>query len=113
MPSPSNRFIVAAAGAGKTREIVEIALSDPARRVLVVTYTNENRSHIASRIVEAAGSIPANVELSTWYSFLLNDCARPYQRALTGEPGAIRGIDFQAQRNQYIKSTNVRAKWFT
>jgi len=112
MPSTTNRFIVAVAGAGKTREIVELALSDPDRRVLIVTYTNENRSLIAKRVIERAGSTPANIELTTWYSFLLNDCARPYQRALTGDVGAIRGIDFQAERNQYVKSTNTRKYFF-
>lgn len=42
MPSHNNLAIIAAAGSRKTQYIVEKALANPSKRVLVTTYTNEN-----------------------------------------------------------------------
>lgn len=48
MPSPDHVAVIAAAGSGKTQRIVSAALDAVAagRRVLVTTYTVENRNQI-------------------------------------------------------------------
>jgi DNA helicase-2/ATP-dependent DNA helicase PcrA len=112
MPSPTNRVVIAAAGARKTEEIIELALAQPDRRVLITTYTNENQAQIARRIYEKAGAIPTNVEIAGWFSFLLNQCARPYQSAVTGTTGRIRGLDFHGERNRYVRASDIHRYYF-
>ena len=112
MPSPTNRVVIASAGARKTEEIIEIALAQPDSRVLITTYTNENQNQIARRICQKVGMIPANIEIAGWFTFLLNQCARPYQSAMTGSIGTIRGLDFHGERNRYTPAKNVQKYYF-
>lgn len=77
-----NRVVIASAGSGKTTRLVEEALAQGGRPTLIVTYTNENLRNIRSRLIERAGCVPPKVTVSTWFSFLLLDGARPYQRAV-------------------------------
>jgi superfamily I DNA/RNA helicase len=101
MPSHNNRAIIAAAGSRKTQFIVEQALVDPSKRVLVTTYTNENLRHLASRLAHGNGVVPSHVTLVGWFSFLMNECARPYQRALLKQPNLIRSLNFEGSRKKY------------
>jgi hypothetical protein len=104
MPSPSNNVaIIAVAGARKTEAVIEGALGDPSRRVLITTYTNENLNQIARRIQAKVGVIPAHISIRSWFSFLLSEGIRPYQHAVFGEVGLVRGLDFQGKRNQFAK----------
>jgi hypothetical protein len=93
MPSP-NKAIIAAAGARKTQMVVDGAVSDPDRRVLVTTYTNDNLRRIARRLGSGDGVIPANIEVMPWMTLLLREGANPYQGAVFAEPGLIQGVDF-------------------
>lgn len=112
-PCSRNTAIIAAAGSRKTQFIVEQALAaDPTRRVLVTTYTNENLRQFASRIATAgSGVVPSNVAIMSWFSFLMNECARPYQRSLIDEPNLIRSLNFKGQRSRYIPRAQTR-KYF-
>lgn len=83
MPSP-NRIVVASAGSGKTTHIIDSAAAQP-ERAAILTYTTHNTAGIENSIYERIGFIPPHVTVSTWYSFLLRHCLRPYQRALYGE----------------------------
>jgi ATP-dependent DNA helicase UvrD/PcrA len=74
MPS-LNRAIIAAAGARKTQMVVDGALSDPERRVLVSTYTNDNLGRIRRRLGNEDGVVPANVEAMPWMTLLLREGA--------------------------------------
>lgn len=103
-----NLAILAAAGSRKTEFIVEAAIAAAGSRVLVLTYTNENQRHIAERIVQRAGVVPANVSVMGWFSFLVGQCAKPYQRALIGEPLAIGGLNFKGRRSRYTRKTDRR-----
>lgn len=76
-----NHVIIAAAGAGKTRRIIDKALENPERRALILTYTNANVAQITNRIYRRAGGIPSNVTVLSWYRFLLRELVRPYQSA--------------------------------
>lgn len=87
---PKNRFILAAAGAGKTTRLVEEALAVREGRVLITTFTEANEAEIASRLSARRGAIPSNIALHTWFSFLLRHGVAPYQgRILDGD---VRGM---------------------
>ena len=108
MPSGPNKAILAAAGARKTQSIIDCALADPAQRVLITTYTNENLRQIESRIQQQAGIIPPNIRTSGWFSFLLAHGIRPYQRSVLDKPGIVGGLNFIGERQPYSKTSEPR-----
>lgn len=90
----NNRVIIAAAGARKTTFIVEEALTNcKKKKVLIITYTIENLEQIKDYIIKRLGSIPGNIEVKSWYTFLLSHGVRPYQNS-TGIIKRIPGIFF-------------------
>lgn len=101
MPCSNNVAIMAAAGSRKTEGLIAAALNDPTRRVLITTYTTENLRQIERRIQDRVGVIPPHVRLAGWFSFLLSDGIRPYQHAVLGEIGTVRGLNFEGERNRY------------
>jgi len=103
-----NVAILAAAGSRKTDHIVESALAVTDGRVLITTYTNENQRQIVSRIEQKVGAIPPHISVMGWFSFLIAQCAKPYQRALTGAPLIIKGLNFKGRRNRFTKKSNIR-----
>lgn len=111
-PSPKNRFLIAAAGSRKTQEVVEIALSSTDGAVLITTYTNENKRELIRRLTAVNGCVPRNVTVMSWFSFLIAECCRPYQRRLTGIPLAIRGLNFIGEVNRYIRKADIRRYYF-
>jgi DNA helicase-2/ATP-dependent DNA helicase PcrA len=106
--SNHNIAILAAAGSRKTEQIVESALGVTDGRVLITTYTNENRRHIISRIEQKAGAIPAHISVMGWFSFLIAQCAKPYQRALTGKALLIKGLNFKGRRDRFAMKSDLR-----
>ena len=83
-----NRFIHSAAGTGKTTKIVLLATKLAVRyhkRVVITTYTQENTIEIYNKVMNRIGYSPSNLYISTWYTFLLNDFVRPYQRNHFGD----------------------------
>ncbi len=109
MPSHNNLAVIAAAGSRKTQYVIDSALSDSNERVLVTTYTNENLLQLTNRMAAVRGSIPTNVTLAGWFTFLLNQCARPYQGSVLGEVGLIRGLDFVGRRPRYVGRDNPKS----
>lgn len=107
MPLDSNRAVLAAAGSRKTEEVIEAALAIDQGRVLITTYTNENRRQIISRIEQKVGHLPDNIDVLGWFSFLIRECAKPYQRALTEEPLVIQGLNFKGRRSRFAKKSDV------
>jgi DNA helicase-2/ATP-dependent DNA helicase PcrA len=81
MPLSKNRVIIACAGSGKTTHVIAEALQERRGRVAVITYTNSNIREILARFGEKSSGVPAHVDVMTWFSFLLRQCARPYQRS--------------------------------
>lgn len=104
-----NRVILAAAGSRKTEYIVESALAVTDGHVLITTYTQENQRQIIKRIEQKAGVIPSHITVMGWLTFLITHCAKPYQRALTGEPLVINGLNFMGKRNRFT-SKSVRPR---
>jgi DNA helicase II / ATP-dependent DNA helicase PcrA len=74
-----NCLLLAAAGSGKTTHLCKRALSKKPERILIVTYTDENEECIKDRLFQINGYIPENVEVLSWFSFLLKHGVRPYQ----------------------------------
>src|SRR5690606_26239973 len=103
MPSPDNLAIIAAAGSRKTEHIVDSALAVKDEPVLITTYTLENQRQILNRIHDKVGPMPSNLTVLGWFSFLIAQGARPYQRALTGSPGTMR------KRARPLATTRVKA----
>jgi ATP-dependent DNA helicase UvrD/PcrA len=85
MPSNENRLVIASAGSGKTSLLVAEALSRPDKKIAILTYTNNNINEIGRKFYEKRGGIPRGVDVLTWFSFLLGECARPYQRSVYGK----------------------------
>ena len=103
-----NHVTIASAGSGKTRKIVKEALKIPVTdRVLIVTYTIENTEELRNRIVKEYGCIPPNIQVKTWFSFLLTDCVRPYQNYMYNSK-RIKNILFTSKQSvPYIKESNT------
>lgn len=79
----NNKLIISAAGSGKTTFLVEKALEIPdSKKVLITTYTIENEEEIKQKILEKRKSIPSNITIQGWFSFLLQHGVRPYQGAM-------------------------------
>ncbi|HMT75532.1 MAG TPA: UvrD-helicase domain-containing protein [Chitinophagaceae bacterium] len=75
----NNKLIIAAAGSGKTTVLVKKALEIKDEKVLITTYTQANEAEIRKKIIEINKFIPQNVTVQTWFSFLLQHGARPFQ----------------------------------
>jgi len=75
-----NRLIIAAAGSGKTSTIINEIMDKPSERALITTFTLANESSIRQKLIEKnKGSIPQNVTVQTWFSFLIEHGVRPYR----------------------------------
>ncbi|MFH2107772.1 MAG: UvrD-helicase domain-containing protein [Chrysiogenia bacterium] len=82
MLSACKKIVIASAGARKTTILVEAALQNINKRTLITTYTIENLQQVDDFISQRVSCIPKNLHILTWYSFLLQECVRPYQNFL-------------------------------
>ena len=79
----NNKLIISAAGSGKTTFLVNKALEIPhSEKVLITTYTIENEEEIRQKILKKRKSIPSNITIQGWFSFLLLHGVRPYQGSM-------------------------------
>ena len=110
MPS-SSQIILCAAGGGKTSRIVDEAVEERAQRSLLVTYTRNNTREIERKLYERSGAIPPNIEVMTWFGFLLRELARPYRNAVHGR--RIEGLCWIEGRSaRYASHSNVATHYF-
>jgi DNA helicase-2/ATP-dependent DNA helicase PcrA len=99
-----------AAGGGKTTRIVDEAFSSH-ERALLVTYTRNNEKEIERKIYGLGPVIPSNLEVMTWFSFLLQDLARPYRRVMHDR--RIEGLQFEKGRSvPLIPESNIARHYF-
>ena len=81
----NNKIYISAAGSGKTTFILNQAINQhnqglpDGKRILIVTFTNNNQNNIRDRIINQYGFIPRNIEVSGWYSFVLDYWIRPFK----------------------------------
>lgn len=101
----ANEAVIACAGSGKTTYLIERALEDPSKQVLIVTYTNENLREINSRLWQVSAGQQTHVDTMTIFEFLLRECVKPYQTYKTGI-AQIRSVNFTSQRPRYAKKAD-------
>lgn len=99
MSSASSRNIakMSAAGSGKTYDICKDALekAQSGNRVLITAYTNRGAESARKEIrLQNDGVLHPLVVVKTWFSFMMSDMIKPYQRYLTNEIGGIRSFDY-------------------
>lgn len=112
MLSVENTVVIAAAGSRKTTYLVELAIDNPEKRVVILTYTIENYNQIKSYFFDKCGFVPSNVLIQTWYSFLLSNCVRPYQNFAYSEK-RIENICFvNGKSAKFVKKTEVKKYFF-
>lgn len=79
----NNKLLISAAGSGKTTYIVDEALElDKTKKILITTYTIENESEIRNKILGKRKSIPSNITIQGWFTFLLQHGVRPFQGSM-------------------------------
>ena len=79
------RLILAVAGSGKTRYLIDRL--DLEKRFLIVTYTNNNCKNLKDRICRKFGYLPQNISVRTYFSFLMNFCYKPFFHHILREKG--------------------------
>ncbi|ADW76677.1 hypothetical protein Rahaq_5111 (plasmid) [Rahnella aceris] len=68
--------VFAVAGSGKTTLI--ISKLDLKKRVLLITYTENNYRHLHSSIIARFSYFPSHITLMTYFEFLHSFCYRPF-----------------------------------
>lgn len=108
-----NKIIIAAAGSGKTTELVKRAIVNEQERILITTFTIDNSEEIRKKFFQEVGYIPNNVKIQTWFSFLLNECVRPYQNVLYDKK-RIENIEFiSGQSSKWISKNDIERYYFS
>ena len=70
------RIILAVAGSGKTTFLINKLNLD--KRFLIITYTENNVAHIRSGIINRFGYMPTNINVLSFFQFLIHVCYRPF-----------------------------------
>ncbi len=106
MPS-SNLITIATAGSGKTTGLVKDAIAFDEGQSALITYTRNGASELREKALIDNGYIPNNVQIGTWFTFLLRHFVRPYQRALHETP--IRRLAFVEGRSaKYARKDDIQ-----
>lgn len=106
-----NRLITAAAGSGKTTYLVKEALKFRDANVLILTYTQANEREIKKRFINLHGCIPANINVQTWFTFLIQHGAKPFQEPLYSKE--IKGLELvNSQSARYTHKDDVARYYF-
>lgn len=101
----TKELLIACAGAGKTTKIVTeaIHLTNSGKKVLVITYTHNNQKELIKKFTELKGIRRDLFIVKGWYTFILEDIIRPYQRCIFQK--RITGINLNShnphKRNGY------------
>ena len=99
-----NRAVIAVAGAGKTYDICKEAIkTKTTKRILVTTFTNNGiKSIIEEYKKQNFGVLSEHVIVKSWFSFMLSDLIKPYQRSLTSKEYAVKGYNFTDDLPSFI-----------
>lgn len=106
-----NEIIFAVAGAGKTYDICNQALSELPinKKILIVTYTHKGIESIKKELKKQNfGIINFNIKIKTWHSFLLSELIKPYQKYITNRINKIKSIDFSNMYGEKAINYNKR-----
>lgn len=94
-----NKLIIAGAGTGKTQYIIDKA-TETDEKVLITTFTINCKNEIIDKIIKQKGFVPHNINVQTWFSFLLQHGVRPYKKILN--IGKVKGV-YMAEGKSGIK----------
>lgn len=109
----NSKLVIAAAGAGKTTYLIEEALKRN-NKVLITTYTRSNENEILNKIYSKLGCIPSNIEIQTWFEFLLRQGVRPFQGTMDNSLFE-KNIGFFLSSNKsalYTKESDILKHYF-
>jgi hypothetical protein len=67
----------------------------------------EALDRVIERIEQKAGMLPPQISVCGWFSFLIQQCSKPYQRAMTGEPLVISGLNFKGRRGRFTPKESI------
>lgn len=96
------RVILAVAGSGKSKTIIDRVHDDS--KILIFTYTELNTAQLKQRIIKKLGYIPEGVRVYTYFSFIYSFCFRP----LCGYELKTRGIVFPKEPVSRFIKKNTR-----
>jgi DNA helicase-2/ATP-dependent DNA helicase PcrA len=105
--SSDNIITIASAGSGKSTSIVENALLKENDQVLITTFTVECAEELKKIIIEKVKTVPKNIIIMTWMSFLIQECIRPYQLVAYGTQ-ITRPVFIQGRSAIYSKRTDYK-----
>ncbi|WP_449354664.1 UvrD-helicase domain-containing protein [Virgibacillus natechei] len=95
-----NKLKLACAGSGKTWGLCQEARRESStfKKVLMVSYTNKGVESIKKEYAKQnSGIIDSQIEIQSWYQFLLKELIRPYQSyLLNGDINKIKSFDFSS-----------------
>lgn len=107
-----NKLIIAAAGSGKTTYLIDEAIKNRDKKVLITTYTQANEAEIKKKIIEKINYIPENITVQTWFSFLLKHGVRPYQGIIFDK--RINGLILVNNKSAlYVRKSETEKYYFT
>lgn len=108
----NNKLIIAAAGSGKTTYLINEAIKNREKKVLITTYTQANEAEIRKKIIEKINYIPENITIQTWFSFLLKHGVRPYQGIIFDK--RINGLILVNNKSVlYVRKSETEKYYFT
>ena len=90
----TRQLLIASAGSGKTYRIVDeaITMAKSGKRILFVTYTENNQLEIKSKLIEMGRGYNELFNVKGLFTFLLEDVIRPYQSCIFDK--RIEGVHF-------------------
>ncbi len=109
----SKELIIAAAGSGKTRELINRIVNATYlckdKLIVVITYTNAASEEIIERLQKVI-SIPGNVFIGTIHSFLLTYLLKPYAETMgfVQDDIMINNIEIKQKSNEEKSKYMVR-----
>lgn len=107
----TSEILICAAGGGKTTRIVDKAVATTAEQCAMITYTLNNVGEILQKLYDRSAATPAHIEVWPWYTFLLRELARPYQRALIS--WRIEGIHWAKGKSaKFAREDDISAFYF-
>lgn len=111
MQLPKNHVVIASAGGRKTTFIVEEALKQPDKKILITTYTRENLDQIISYFIERKGCVPSNITVLSFFTFLLREGVWPYQNYLLSTR-RVESLDFNTVTAPIVRGGRANPAWF-
>ncbi|MGE6895635.1 UvrD-helicase domain-containing protein [Priestia flexa] len=107
----SNSLIIAAAGSGKTTELIEQIIQKANilpndKYLVVITYTNSATNEILERLQKKV-SVKPNIFVGTIHSFLIKFLIKPYGKVLGLVPNELIITDYEIKVNKSSKNKFV------